>query len=268
LENIFPHNESEIAQCEAAYGEEFAKCWLLNNMVTIDGTKMGKSMGNSLNIQQVFSGDHPRLSQGYSPFVVRFFILSSHYRQNTDFSDAALQSATKGYQRLINTVTLVRQKLAGTPVDDSNEIGQFSATIEEYKTRFLEAMDNDFNTPQALATLFDFNKAVNSLLNSGQPIPNQTLQAIDETYQTLGGNILGIIPMDGVETISNNATHNIENELIRVLVDMRTNARKNKDYATSDAIRNQLAEIGVILEDRPDGTAWRIDENTSCTSDD
>jgi cysteinyl-tRNA synthetase len=255
LENIFPHNESEIAQAEAAYGEEFARYWILNNMVTIDGSKMGRSLGNMLTIQQALSGDHPQLSQGYPPLAIRFFILSSHYRQNTDFTDEALQSAARGYERLLSTTGLVRQQLANAEKNDEAADPEFIATIEQHQAQFLEAMNNDFNTPQALAALFDFNKAVNTLLNSGQPVSGGTLEAIDEVYRTLGGDILGLIP-DEITGVA--GVPGLEEDLIRILVDLRAMARKNKDYATSDAIRDRLAEIGVILEDRPEGTVWKI----------
>jgi cysteinyl-tRNA synthetase len=257
LENIFPHNESEVAQAEAAYGEEFARYWLLNNMVTIDGSKMGRSLGNMLTIQQALSGDHPQLSQGYPPLAIRFFILSSHYRQNTDFTDEALQSAARGYERLLSAVGLVRQQLSKAEERDEAADPEFLATIEQHQAQFLEAMDNDFNTPQALAALFDFNKAVNTLLNSGQPVSGGTLKAIDETYRTLGSDILGLIPD---EIAGAAGSLGLEEDLIRLLVDLRATARKNKDYATGDAIRNRLAEIGVILEDRPEGTAWKISQ--------
>jgi cysteinyl-tRNA synthetase len=257
LENIFPHNESEVAQSEAAYGGEFAHYWLLNNMVTIDGSKMGKSLGNSLTIQQALTGEHARLSQPYPPLAIRFFILSSHYRQTTDFTDEALKSATRGYERLTGTVALLRQKLAKAENDQPAD-AEFMATVEQYKGRFVEAMDNDFNTPQALAALFDFNRAVNTLINGDQPITRNTLAAIDETYRVLGGNILGIIPDELSPAGQGGAAQGLEEDLVRLLVDLRAAARKNKDFATSDAIRNGLNELGVVLEDRPDGTIWKF----------
>jgi len=204
------------------------------------------------------------LSQGYAPLAIRFFILSSHYRQTTDFSDEALKGAAKGYERLVNTVALVRQTLAkatGEGADAANpEILQM---IEQHRQRFLEAMDNDFNTPQALATLFDFNKQVNTLLNSGEPLAKATLAAIDDTYRRLGGDILGLIPGDiqGAHRLSGSegaASAGLEEDLIRLLVDLRAAARKNKDFATSDAIRDQLAAMGVVLEDRAEGTVWKV----------
>ncbi len=254
LENIFPHNESEIAQSEAAFGGEFARYWLLNNMVTIDGTKMGKSLGNSLNIQQAITGDHARLSQPYPPLAIRFFILSSHYRQNTDFTDEALKGAARGHERLLGTVGRVRQTLASATGDELD--ADFAATVAEHKERFVAAMNNDFNTPQALAALFDFTRAVNSLVNSDQPVSAATLTLIDDTYRTLGGDILGIIPAE--ISVGGGKSAGLEEDLIRILIDLRTAARKNKDYATSDAIRDQLAAAGVTLQDGPDGTTWKL----------
>lgn len=256
LENIFPHNESEIAQSEAAYDGQFARYWLLNNMVTIDGSKMGKSLGNSLTIQQAITGDNPRLSQPYSPLALRFFILSSHYRQTTDFTDDALRAAARGYERLMGTVALLRQKLARTDEDQPADT-RFLQTTEQYTARFLEAMDNDFNTPQALAALFDFNRAVNTLINSDQPVSRKTLEMINETYRKLGGDILGLIPDEVSPAGQPGTALGIEEELVQLLIDLRAAARKNKDFAASDAIRDRLAEIGVILEDRPDGTVWK-----------
>lgn len=257
LENIFPHNESEIAQSEAAYEGHFARYWLLNNMVTIDGSKMGKSLGNSLTIQQAVTGDDPRLSQPYPPLALRFFILSSHYRQTTDFTDEALKGAAKGYERLAGTVALLRQKLARTESDQPAD-AQFLGTIEQHTARFLEAMDNDFNTPQALAALFDFNRAVNTLINSDQAVSRKTLQATDETYRKLGGDILGLIPDEISPAGQPGAALGIEEELVQLLINLRAAARKNKDFATSDDIRDRLTEIGVALEDRPDGTVWKF----------
>jgi len=245
LENIFPHNESEIAQSEAAYGVDFARYWLLNNMVTVDGTKMGKSLGNYTTIKDALSR--------HSPMTIRFFILNSHYRSPTDFSEAALEAAGKGYERLVGAVGLTRQKLIDADVDEPQD-ETFLAIIQQHKTRFLAAMDDDFSTPQALAVLFDFNKEVNSLLNDDQPVSGGTLKAIDGLYRELGNDILGIIP-DQLDTSSGAS---LENELIRLIADLRAEARARKDWSTADTIRDRLAEIGVLMEDRPEGTTWRL----------
>jgi cysteinyl-tRNA synthetase len=245
LENIFPHNESEIAQSEAAYGVEFARHWLLNNMVTVDGIKMGKSLGNYTTVKDALSR--------HSAMTVRFFILNSHYRSPTDFTEAALEAAGKGHERLIGAVSLTRQKMADAdPSEPADE--KFLDVIQQHKGRFLSAMDDDFNSPQALAVLFDLNREVNSLLNEGQPISGGTLKAIDTVYRELGSDILGVIP-DRLETSS---SAGLEDELIQMIAALRAEARARKDWATADAIRDRLAEIGVLLEDRPEGTTWRL----------
>ena len=245
LENVFPHNESEIAQSEAAYGVEFARYWLLNNMVTVDGVKMGKSLGNFTTIRDALSR--------HSAMTIRFFILSSHYRSPTDFTEAALEAASKGHERLISAAGLTRHKLADADCNEPPDEA-FLDVIQQHKARFLSAMDDDFNTPQALAVLFDFNKEVNSLLNEGQPVSGSTLAAIDDVYHELGNDILGIIP-DQLETSS---TAGLENELIQLIADLRAEARTRRDWATADVIRDRLAEIGVLLEDRPEATTWRV----------
>lgn len=245
LENIFPHNESEIAQSEAAYGVEFARYWLLNNMITVNGIKMGKSLGNFVTIKDAVTR--------HSPMTIRFFILNSHYRSPTDFTEEALEAAGRGYERLVGAVKLTRQKLAGADVGQPPD-EKFLGVIQEHKTRFLAAMDDDFNTPQALAVLFDFTKEVNSLLNQGAPVGGGTLKAIDDLFRELGEGILGIIP----ENLETAAGASLENELIQLIADLRTEARVRKDWKTSDAIRDRLTEIGVVLEDRPEGTTWRL----------
>jgi cysteinyl-tRNA synthetase len=245
LENIFPHNESEIAQSEAAYGVEFARYWLLNNMITVDGIKMGKSLGNYTTIKDALTR--------HSPMTLRFFILNSHYRSPTDFTEAALEAAGKGHERLISAVGLTRQKLANADISEASDEA-FLDVIQQHKTRFLAAMDDDFNAPQALAVLFDFNKDVNSLLNEWQSVSGGTLKAIDDLYRELGNDILGIIP-DQLET---SGSAGLENELIQLIADLRAEARARKDWSTGDAIRDRLAEIGVMLEDRPEGTTWRL----------
>ncbi len=185
--------------------------------------------------------------------TIRFFILNSHYRSPTDFSEAALEAAGRGYERLVGAVRLTRQRLVDADGDEPRD-ETFLAVIQQHKARFLAAMDDDFNTPQALAVLFDFNKEVNSLLNEGQPVSGGTLKAIDDLYRELGNDILGIIP-DQLETSS---SAGLENELIQLIADLRAEARARKDWSTADTIRDRLAEVGVLMEDRPEGTTWRL----------
>ena len=244
LENIFPHNESEIAQSEAAYGVEFARYWLLNNMVTVDEVKMGKSLGNFVTIKDAL--------QRHEPMTIRFFILSSHYRSPTDFSEAALEAAGKGLERLYGAVRLVRDRLA--TAEDGGADAAFQKVLDEHKARFTEAMDDDFNTPQALAALFDLTKEVNTLLNSGEPVSGGMLEAIDALYRELGGDVLGIIP----DQLPEEAGAGLEDALVQILIDLRQESRQAKDWAKADAIRDRLAEVGIALEDGPEGTRWRL----------
>ncbi len=248
LENIFPHNESEIAQCEAAYGVEFARYWVLNNMVTVNGVKMGKSLGNFVTIKQAL--------QKHTPMTLRFFILSSHYRSNTDFSDPALDAAGRGYERLIGSVRLLRHHLSVAREESRSGDEEVLREVEEHRARFLAAMDDDLNTPQALAALFDLSKKVNTWLNSSRPPGRKALAAIDQAYRTLGGDILGLIP----DELPEEAGAGLSEELMRIIIDIRAQARKERDWATADMIRDRLAAIGVVLEDRPEGTTWRLKE--------
>ena len=245
LENIFPHNECELAQSEAANDKPFANYWLLNNMVTVDGVKMGKSLGNAIFLKDLF--------ERYPPLVVRFFILSSHYRSPTDFSDEALDASKKGLDRLHATVALVRERLSkaesGT-LDDA-----FAGKLTGHKSRFLELMDDDFNTAGATGELFDLSKDVNILLNSGQSVSQETLQAIDDLYRELGRQILGIIP----DSLTEGAVAGLDEALVELLLEIRTQAREAKQWAQADQIRDRLAELGVVLEDRPEASTWHIE---------
>ncbi|OQY25910.1 MAG: cysteine--tRNA ligase [Anaerolineaceae bacterium 4572_32.1] len=243
LENIFPHNECEIAQAEAATGQPFARYWLLNNMVTVDGIKMGKSLGNSITIKDALSE--------YDPLVLRFFVLSSHYRSPTDFSDTALEGASKGLDRLLGTVRGVRERLKAAP--DGELDSDMAALLESHKRRFLEAMDDDFNAPQSIGVLFDLAREVNRRLNEGQALSRASLQAVDALYRELGGEVLGLIP----DVMPQQSDAGLEADLMRLLIEMRQEAREAKNWAQADAIRDRLAELGVVMEDGPQGTTWR-----------
>jgi len=244
LENIFPHNESEIAQIEAATDERFCNYWLLNNMVTVDGVKMGKSLGNFVTIKEAISR--------HDPMTIRFFILSSHYRSPTDFSEEALGAAGRGLERLYGSVGLVRDRLRTAEGEDIDPA--WSQKLEGYRAKFTKVMDDDFGTPQGIALLFDLGREVNTLLNSGQSVSRGTLQAIDNLYSELGGTVLGIIP----EELVQQADSDLVGGLVRLLIDLRQQARQSRDWKQADAIRDQLAERGVVLEDGPEGTRWRL----------
>jgi cysteinyl-tRNA synthetase len=247
LENQFPHHECEIAQTEAATGAPFVRYWLHNNMVTVNDREMHRSWGNVVNLKDLF--------ERYDPLVVRYFIVSSHYRSPLDFNDAGLDAAEKSLERLNGPITLVRQRLSTTGAEAEGEVEPGMATLlAEARRRFVEAMDDDFNTPVALAALFDLTTEVNRRLN-GDPPPNRaTLVAIEQTYRELTGDVLGLIQ---AERVDRQAAER-EAGLVRLLIDLRAQARQAKNWAQSDAIRDRLAELGVILEDRVEGTTWKV----------
>ena len=245
VDNIFPHNECEIAQAEAATGRPFARYWLLGGSLTVDSVKMSKSLGNFLTIKDAL--------KHYKPEALRFFILSGHYRSPIDFSDEALEAASKGWERMTAPALAVRERLRSPALPDGND-ANVAAAIAETKSKFVEALNDDFNAPAAIAALFDFSRVVNTLLNAETAPGRATLEAADALYRELGGQVLGILP----EQATTSASAEREAGLIRVLVQLRAEARKRKDFAQSDAIRDQLKGLGVILEDGKDGTTWKI----------
>lgn len=244
IDNIFPHNECEIAQSEAAHDKPFANYWLLGGSLTLDGVKMSKSLGNTLSIQEAL--------KRWRPEGIRYFILSSHYSSPIDFSDEAIEAAMKGWQRLMGAVRLTREKLGSAPA--GSPAPAVLQLVEATKAAFLEKMDDDFNAPAGLATLQDYTRQVNTLLNDGSSPSHGSLAAIDQLYRELGGQVLGIIP----EQSDNDGNAEREAGLMRLLIDLRAQARARKDWATSDQIRNQLKALGLSLEDRADGTSWKI----------
>jgi cysteinyl-tRNA synthetase len=239
LENQFPHHECEIAQSECTSGHQFVKYWLHNNMVTVGGQKMGKSLGNFVTLKDAF--------KKFPPVVVRFFILQSHYRSTLDFSDEAIEGAAKGYERLINTVRNVRAQLPKSAPGSSASID-----LAKYKAAFIEAMNDDFNTPQAIAVLFDMNRELNPLLTEGKA-PKETLAAADLLYRELGGSVLGIIP----EETAVSSGPSSEEGLMNLIVALRAEARTQKQFGISDRIRDGLATLGIVIEDKKEGTTWR-----------
>ncbi len=244
MDNQFPHHECEIAQSEGATGHPFVRYWIHNNLVTVNGQKMSKSLGNFVTLKDAFTR--------HAPLVVRFFILQSHYRSTLDFSEEALQGARSGFDKLANTVRNVREELSRATAEDRAHGGVLDAG--PYRMRFLEAMDDDFNTPQALAVLFDFATELNKLLNA-EPRPSRaTLEDALTVFDELGGTVLGIVPAaSGAET----GQASIEPGLVDLLLSVRTEARKQKLWSFSDMVRDGLKGLGVGLEDKKDGTTWR-----------
>lgn len=241
LENQFPHHECEIAQSEAATGAPFVKYWLHNNMVTVDGRKMGKSLGNFTTLKDAFAK--------WSPEAVRFFVLQSHYRSPLDFSAAAVEGAAKGLERLNNTRRNLRDRIRSSPGE-----GQ-AAPLDpaKYKAAFIAAMDDDFNTPQAVAALFDLARDVNQLLASDTSYTAGSLQALEDLFEELGGKVLGIAPPGE----HSGKSQGRETQLIELLVALRKEIRAQRLWALSDKVRDGLAKLGIVLEDRKEGTVWK-----------
>ncbi len=248
IDNQFPHHECEIAQSVCATGKPFVKYWLHNNLVTVSGQKMSKSLGNFVTLKEAFAR--------FDPLVVRFFILQSHYRSTLDFSNEALSGAKAGFDKLVNTIRNVRTELAKGVAESRAGILPFD--IQPYKKRFIEAMDDDFNTPQAIAVLFDLARETNQLLHAEAKLGAEVFQSIDEFFRTFGGEILGIVPEACSHPLSEDSVDGkLEAGLMQLLIDVRAEARKQKHFALSDMIRDGLKRFGIALEDKKEGTVWK-----------
>ena len=244
LDLQFPHHESEIAQSIAAYGEAPVKYWLHNNLITINNQKMSKSLNNFITLYELFSGENELLEKAYSPMTIRFFILQAHYRSPLDFSNEALQAAEKGYKRLMNGIKTLNNLVA---------TGDSDFNVKEFGDKCYNALNDDFNTPILLANLFDGIKQINSIDAKKQGIKKDDLFYLQNLYNDLTFDVLGI-QKENEEKLDNNLT----NELIKMILNQRLEAKKNKDFATSDLLRDKLTELGVIVKDKKDGFDWEI----------
>ena len=248
LENQFPHHECEIAQAEAANGVQFVRYWLHNNMVTVDGQKMGKSLNNFITLKQAFSGAHERLTKSYDPMAVRQLILNSHYRSPLDFSDAALFAAQSGYKKISDTVIKIRQMWNSAAEGQVDK--EVTKQLKQLKDKFEAAMNDDLNTSIALSVIFDLVRLGDGLLE--QPSATKaTLDAVDELFRRLGGDCLGIVK-DRYDDIT-------LSEFLKDHIRRRKEARERRDFAAADTTRADFVRIGIVLEDKADGTTtWRV----------
>jgi len=239
MDNLFPHHECEIAQSEAVTGKPFVKYWVHNNLVTVGGQKMGKSLGNVILLKDAF--------KKRSPMVMRFFILQSHYRSTLDFTEEAMEGAARGYAKLLNTHRNLEAAApgAGTGKGDGGPAGA-------WRNKFYQAMDEDFNTAQAIAVLFDASRDANTLLAAGKPDP-AAVAGYRDLFRTAMGDVLGLIPSGAAASDGPSA----EKGLMELLIGLRASVRKEKLWALSDAIRDGLQELGITLEDKKEGTTWK-----------
>jgi len=242
----FPHHESEIAQSTICNKHVPARYWLHNNMITLNGKKMGKSYGNQIMLTQMFSGNHPLLTQGYSPMTIRFFILQTHYRSTLDFSNEALQAAEKGLKRLWEAYDVLKKLEPGAgPGTDAELTAKVNKLLEEFD----EFMSDDFNTAKVLANMFELTPVINSI-KSGHIAPDalsaSALERLKKYFHVYLEDIFGL--KDESAADDNKLTG-----VVDLLIDIRKDARKRRDYATSDKIRNQLLGLGIVLKDEKDG---------------
>lgn len=242
MDLIFPHHECEIAQSVAANGQEHVRYWMHNNMITIDGQKMARSLNNFITLRELFSGEHPKLQRAYSPMNIRFFILQAHYRSTLDFSNEALQAADKGLLRLLKTFDIIPSIAPGN---------KSSIDIASFENKFLSALDDDLNTSVAIAQLFEAVSAVNLLAEGKESFTAPDLTRFKNFMETACYSILGLRNDRNAQS----DTH-LEKDLVELIIDLRLEARKNKDFALSDAIRDKLASMGIALKDTKEGTTW------------
>ena len=246
MDLVFPHHECEIAQAVASQGDEMVHYWMHNNMITINGQKMGKSLGNFITLEQFFTGDHPALTQAYTPMTIRFFILQAHYRGTVDFSNEALQAAEKALERMLDGWHRLNA-LAAAP--------QSSIKLEDYRQRCADAMNDDLNTPTVIATLFDACKVINQANDGKATLCQADIDELKSVFQTYLFDVMGIR-----DDAAGGDSVNLEpyRKAIDLLLDMRRTAKANKDWATSDLIRDKLSEFGFEVKDTKDGFEWKV----------
>lgn len=242
MDLLFPHHESEIAQSKACNHTNPAKYWLHNNMITVNGQKMAKSLDNGILITELFSGNHRLLDQAYSPMTLRFFLLQAHYRSTLDFSNEALKAAEKGFQRLMNGVKSVEGLKPSLESDYD---------IAEWKDKLYGQLNDDLSTPQVIATLFDAVKWINEIVAGRSKIAKEDLKILKTTFKIFVFEILGFVH----EKSSNNQTLDGVMDLV---LEIRNTAKSNKDWETADKIRNQLNELGIEIMDGKDGSSFKI----------
>ncbi|MBK9120162.1 MAG: cysteine--tRNA ligase [Phycisphaerales bacterium] len=247
LENQFPHHECEIAQAEAATGQCFVRYWLHNNMCTLNGQKMGKSLGNAISLKQIFAEGHPLLEQTLEPAVVRHFVLTSHYRAPLDFSNEALRATETGSYKLRDTLAELTR--AAARAASATPRATIRTALDQTRTRFAEAMNDDFNTAAALAGVFELARQVGGWAREGAG--REDLLAAEALLHTLTGNVLGL-RWHATEA----GTSGERDALIQLLVEVRKEARTAKNFALSDLIRDRLRTLDVELKDGPHGTTW------------
>lgn len=250
MDLIFPHHECEIAQAAASQGDDMVHYWMHNNMITINGQKMGKSLGNFITLAQFFSGEHESLTQAYSPMTIRFFILQAHYRSTVDFSNEALQASEKGLARLMEGIANLKRitPTAGGSVE--------MAYVDELRRKCYEAMNDDLNSPIVISHLFDACRVINTVVDQKATMAGDVLAALTEVFHTFAFDILGLKE----ETGGGSGREEAFGKVVDMLLEQRMIAKANKDWATSDKIRDNLAALGFEVKDTKDGFTWKLNK--------
>ena len=247
MDLVFPHHECEIAQSVASQGDDMVHYWMHNNMITINGQKMGKSLGNFITLFEFFDGSNKNLDKAYSPMTIRFFILQAHYRSTVDFSNDALQAAEKGLERLMDAVHALDKIQPSTTT---------SVQLADLSEKCYEAMDDDLNTPVVIAHLFDAARSINSLADGKATITAEDLAALKATFHTFCFDILGLQE----DHASNAGREEAFAGAVNLLLAERQEAKANKDWAKSDRIRNELAALGFEIKDGKNGAEWKLNK--------
>lgn len=245
MDLMFPHHECEIAQSTASQGKEAVRYWMHNNMLTINGQKMGKSLGNFITLEELFSGSHQLLEKAYSPMTIRFFTLQAHYRSTLDFSNEALQAAEKGFQRMQKAFDSIKKI---KPADQS------TLQVEELNTRCMEAMGDDLNSPIVISILFDWVRNINNLIDGKEKLTAADIVRLQEIFDLWMVKILGLKGQ-----LEEGASTERLSGLVDMLLNLRMDAKKNKDFAQSDKIRDELLKLGIVVKDKKDGFDWELE---------
>jgi cysteinyl-tRNA synthetase len=247
MDLMFPHHESEIAQSRIANGSDSVKYWMHNNMITINGQKMGKSLGNFITLEEFFTGNHQGLSQAYSPMTIRFFILQAHYRGTLDFSNEALQAAEKGLKKLLSGLETLYKII---PSDTSDSSG---STIRQLMDGCYHAMNDDFNSPMVIANLFEGVRIINSVWDKKETISLSDLELLKNMFRVFIFDILGL------KEESSEDQNDVVKGLMDLVLTIRKEVREKRDFSTSDQIRDALQNLKITVKDTKEGAVWSID---------
>ena len=252
MDLIFPHHECEIAQAVASQGDQMVHYWMHNNMITINGQKMGKSLGNFITLEQFFTGNHESLTQAYTPMTIRFFILSAHYRGTVDFSNEALEAAQKGYERLMNAF----DDLERVPVSSHCD-AETDKFVKTFRQRCYEAMNDDLQSPLVISYLFEACHLINTLLDHKAEICADCLKELGDAMKLFAFDLLGLKNEKGDNNVAREEAYG---KVVDMVLDLRAKAKADKDWTTSDKIRDALAAAGFEVKDTKDGVTWKLNK--------